>query len=378
MFAAARLASAVSGLSVTYWAASRLGREDSTLFVSWASAASGLVEALVALWAANSLNETGGRAAYKWLGMAAASVALWAALVPNQTSLLALRSFDGLVAGAISAWALEEVLGPARDAGAGRKLPSWFEGVFLFSFALGSIVAPLLWKQLGAYTLATSAVIYATLAMMRVGSLKTRNPVRRPFRLTSAVPIASLAMSASASMWVSQITLLLTGTKFPEQRFPGGFPPSSAGLIVVAYLIIAALGLGLWGNLMSRWAPVRVVAVASLGALAAPIALFLSNLDSVNNSLSSALTLAYIVCIVVQVGLVPGGMALAASFERGSLASLSSQFVAASSIGAIMGALLGGPVAAQWSFSGLCLASLAMAVVAVVAMAFESQLKANA
>ena len=170
-------------------------------------------------------------------------------------------------------------------------------------------------------------------------------------------------------MWVSHVTFVLIGQKVPGQVFPGLFDKSGVSLVVVMYLIAMGIGLSLWGLVLAK-VNVKTGSLVAVGAaIIAPLLLLISNTSPVSDPVRRVCFGLYLIALLVQTGLIPTFMA---TFNRtinaNSTVQLASAFVVSTAIGSIIGPLLGGFVVSEFSFSGLCISSCVLAVLALASL----------
>jgi predicted MFS family arabinose efflux permease len=185
--------------------------------------------------------------------------------------------------------------------------------------------------------------------------------------LRNPILLGVFAISTSASVWVSQITFVMTSHKVAGQVFPGSLDKAQVAILLVAYLAALSLGLGIWSQVLTRMRASVAAVIGASGAILAPVALLASNLSVLSAGVRHLLLGIYIAFLLVQTGLIPAILAFV-NKPRDSTnpLALSSVFVVATAIGSIVGPLIGGSVTASYSFTGLCLASASLAGVALV------------
>lgn len=363
-----RVGGAVSGLGATYWATAHLSEQAGARFVGYSTALSNGVEAAVALLIGVGLIRGTHRLAIL-VGVACGFAAFFAVRNPQLESLWIARIADGLIAGVATTSALGAVLAAARDKANGARMIVAFESIVIVAFAIGSGIAAYIWPALGSLIFAVSGGLYMASALwIRQRSTEyedTRTSI--DFQsLRNPILLGVLAISTSASMWVSQTTFVMTSHKVAGQVFPGSMNKAQVAILLVAYLAALSLGLGIWSQILTRMKASSAAFTGAWGAILAPLALLASNLSDLSASLRLIFLGIYIVFLLVQTGLIPAILALVNKpRDTTNPLAISSVFVVATAIGSIIGPLIGGSITASHSFSGLCLASAALASVAL-------------
>jgi hypothetical protein len=363
-----RIAGAISGLGVSYWATEHLASGAGARLIGNSSALANGLEAITALLISTSLIRAA-RPTSILIALGCSIAALGATLYPGEGSFWLLRAADGIIAGLATTSALSQVLGRAGSDPKGARWLVAFESIIIVSFALGSIAASILWRPFASSTFLVTAAIY--IASVGVPHLNSKARTKGAKLIFSRNPLffGVLAMSASASMWVSQVTFVLSGQKVTGQVFPGLFDKRGVAFVVVSYLIATGIGLSLWGLALAKVNIKTGSLVAVLAAIVAPILLLVSNLSAVPNPFRQFSFVFYAIALLVQTGLIPTFMAISNRGERpNDSVQLASSLIVSTAVGAIIGPWLGGFVVEQFSFSGLCVASCILAIFSLVSL----------
>lgn len=363
-----RVGGAVSGLGVTYWATAHLSEQAGARFVGYSTALANGFEAAVALLIGVRLIR-GTHLLAIGVGVACGFAAIFAARNPQLEFLWIARIGDGLIAGVATTSALGAVLAAARDKANGARMIVAFESIVIVAFAVGSVIAAYVWPALGPLTFAVSGGLYIASALWMKQRPTEHEDTRTGFdllALRNPILLGVLAISTSASMWVSQITFVMTSHAVPGQVFPGSLNKVQVAILLVVYLAALSAGLGIWSQVLTRMRPSSAARIGAIGAILAPLALLASNLSVLSAGVRLLVLGIYIALLLVQTGLIPSILALVNSpHDATDPLALSSVFVVATAIGSILGPLMGGSIAASYSFTGLCLASAVLAGIAL-------------
>lgn len=364
-----RVGGAISGLGVTYWATAHLSEQSGAKFVGYSAALANGFEAVVALMVGVRLIQNTHKLAVG-ASVACGFVAFLVASYPRLEFLWLERIGDGVLAAIATTSALGFVLAEARTKATGARLIIAFESIVIVAFALGSAVAAFLWPALGAATFVVSGGLYLTtaIAWRQRSSESKSSETELSFEIPrNPIFVGVLAMSTSASMWVSQIAFVMTSHKVAGQVFPGTLDKARVAILVVAYLAALSIGLALWSLLLPHVRMSVAAVLGACGAILASLALLVSNLAPLSTEIRNWAFATYGAALLVQTGLIPS---MLASVNKSSAASnpisVSSAFVITTAAGSILGPLLGGVAASSASFSGLCLASVILAIVALI------------
>ena len=364
-----RVGGAVSGLGVTYWATAHISEQAGARFVGYSTALANGFEAAIAFLIGVRLIR-GTHSLAIGVGVACGLAAFLVARNPQLEFLWIERIGDGVIAGVATTSALGAVLAAARDKANGARMIVAFESIVIVAFAIGSIVAAYVWPALGPLTFVVSGGLYVASALW-VKQRPTEPEETRTgidlLALRNPILLGVLAISTSGSMWVSQITFVMTSHKMVGQVFPGSMNKAQVAILLVAYLAALSLGLGIWSQVLTRLRASVAAVIGACGAILAPVALLASNLSALSAGVRLLLLGIYIAFLLVQTGLIPAILAFVNKpRDATNPLALSSVFVVATAIGSILGPLIGGSVTASYSFAGLCLASAALAAIALV------------
>ena len=128
---------------------------------------------------------------------------------------------------------------------------------------------------------------------------------------------------------------------------------------------------GLWAHCQIWWPSfTRLKSEIAIGAaIIAPILLLVSNRSGVAAPVSWGFFVCYALALLTQTGLLPAFMAISGRGGRpNDSVQLAGTFVISTAIGSVIGPLLGGFVVSEYSFSGLCICSCALAVLALASL----------
>ncbi|MDQ2987273.1 MAG: hypothetical protein M3R13_11260 [Armatimonadota bacterium] len=363
-----RIGGAISGLGVSYWAEEHLASGAGARFIGNSSAVANSLEAITALLVGLFLVRAV-RFASIFIAVGCSLAAVVASIYPGEGSLWLIRAADGVLAGLATTSALSQVLSRANSEPKGARLLVAFESMVIVSFALGSVAASLLWRPFASKIFLVTAVLYLVSIFATHTKPSTRAHTVRPVLPRNPLFLGVLAMSASASMWVSQVTFVLTGQKVPGQLFPGLLDKPGVSIVVVTYLIATGIGLSLWGLVLPKVNVQRGSLVAAVAAIIAPVLLLFSNMSPVADSVRRVCFGLYLIALLIQTGLIPTFMAISNRTSNAETAvQLASALVVSTAFGSIIGPLLGGIIVANFSFAGLCIGSCILAVLALAAL----------
>ena len=163
------------------------------------------------------------------------------------------------------------------------------------------------------------------------------------------------------------------------EAFPGLFDKPGVSIVVILYLVATGIGLSFWGLALAKVNVKTGSLVAVVAAIIAPLLLLASNLSSVNTTMRWFFFAFYLTALLIQTGLIPTFMALTnreASTENAI--QLASAFVISTAIGSIIGPLLGGFIVSEFSFSGLCIGSCVLAIMALTSLFLDDRGKHGA
>ena len=366
--AAIRIGGAISGLGVTYWAVEHLSSGSAARFIGNSSALANGLEAITALFVGLFVGRVA-RASSLVLVLCCSLAALYAWLSPGQGSLWLVRAGDGVIAGLATTSALSQVLQSSRNDKKGPRLLVAFEAMVIVSFAVGSVVASLLWLPFATSIFLVTAVLYLASMLARPIEPTKASGKMRPALPRSPLFLGVVAMSASASMWVSQVTFVLSGQKVTGQVFPGLLDKPGVSVVVVTYLIATGIGLAIWSLVLTKINVILASTIAVGAAIVAPILLLVSNLSSVAPPMRGGFFVFYAFALLAQTGLIPSFMAISNRLASPNASvQLASAFVISTAFGSVIGPLLGGYAVAEFSFSGLCISSCVMAVLALASL----------
>ncbi len=312
---------------------------------------------------------------------AAPSVALVVVVVGTS------RLLDGAGA-AISAPATLGLLADASDGDRARRgrVTSLYELSSSGGIALGAVAGPLLFGALGLWSFAVLCGVYVVASVIVLifvppSAVGVSTPTRtraadrirvllQP-RLLAFLP-AWIAVNAILGIWVtSQITFVLAGDRRAEgQNFPGAFTGNEAGLSAVlgVYVLVFSLCILAWAFFIGRLPTVPVLFITVAGAIVASLGLMLAN-----HGVPLAVALPLVLLgVFLEAGFTPAALTHLSDISReyrenrGLIMGAYSVVVGA---GYLLGNVLGGVFAEWLLFDGLALLTMALAVVALVAIA---------
>lgn len=365
-----RIGGSVSGLATTYWLTQHSPTGSAPRLIGDSTALANAVEALVALFIGLGIIRRSPHL-FSFTAIACGTTSALFAFAPRPDLIWVVRLSDGILAGIATTFALSTLIAGPGDTPSKARAVVAFESVFIMSFAVGSLVASQLWPHLSNRVFLIATALYIAALSLGQGAstpsavnLGTR-PTKRKFE---PMVIGILALSTSASLWVSQITFVMTSHPVSGQIYPGSLSGSTTALLVVAYLAFLSLGLAIWAALLPKLNSALIPSYCAGAATLAPAALLASNLASVSPALRSAGLAAYCLLLLAQVGLIPSWLLATNQHSSQSEAlGFSSRFVLVSALGSIAGPLLGGHIVSAASFTGMCLASSGLAALALAA-----------
>jgi MFS family permease len=265
------------------------------------------------------------------------------------------------------------------------KVMSYFELSLLAGLGLGGVVGSQLWTAINTKAFAAIAVVYlcsaVLLAMGAVGSRKQRSEhalsglvkaLRQP-SLQRLAP-AWLCINTIGGLWLgSTLPFLMTLKDQRGQYLTGLFAdaPDKFGYIQLGYVIVFATGVTAWSFAMGRFSRIRVLRIALVGMFFACAGFYALNHsqgwpDGARQGLLAAIAL----CVMVESGFTPAALALLADVVgaqtgRGAAMGVYSVLL---SVGAIIGSLIAGVMGARFAVDGLIHGTVAMAVIALLAV----------
>lgn len=256
------------------------------------------------------------------------------------------------------------------------RVMGWYELALLAGLALGGLVGGDLWSRAATGAFGLLALVYLAAGacfawgmgaptQQQHGTLTAlRDALSNP-TLRRLAP-AWLAMNGVVGMWLTHISFQLSGPPATGQFLVGRFTPREVGLILLGYALIFAVGVLGWGVVLGTMRRLRALRIALGGMGSACVWLYLLNRSADwSAGLRWAVLAALIVSIIVESGFTPTALAFLAdvasqSAGRGTTMGVYTLLLG---LGNLLGAGLGGALAALFALNGLLLATLALLVV---------------
>lgn len=307
------------------------------------------------------------------------------ALVPV---FFASRALEGLAFAAVNPGVLAQ-LTDATDAAPGDRgrVMSWFELTLFVGLALGSVSAGPLWERLGTRAFALMALVYLAAGMLFFWGAGARHVShrRRPARPTAGLRAALadpslrrlapawLAANAVVGLWVTHIVFQLSGPPAPGQYLVGRFSPTEVSVIAFVYALVFGVGIALWGVVLGRMGRVRAMRYAYYGMFGVTAVFFAINRSAEwPYAARAAVVVVYAVLVMVQSGFTPAALAFLAdiagqSAGRGSAMGI---YTVLLSLGNIIGAVLGGVLAARMAVDGLLVGTILLGIVGYYSLSY--------
>jgi len=296
------------------------------------------------------------------------------------------RALEGLAAAAGAPSILAHLTDITEGNGKLRgKAMSFFELSLLAGLALGALVGGGLWKALGTKAFAAVAGAYllcaALLAIGAVGSRKhgaeqalsgLGKALREP-SLRRLAP-AWLCMNAIVGLWLGPTVIFLFTLKEPRGQFLTGIfadNPERVGWVLLGYSMVFATGVTAWSFIMPRFSRRRVLQIALIAMLFVCAGLYALNHSLAWPSSTRRMVLALTaLCVMVESGFTPTALALLADVVgsqagRGAAMGIYSVLL---SVGALIGSFIAGVLGQAFAVDGLIYGTLAMALLAMIAV----------
>jgi MFS family permease len=316
-----------------------------------------------------------------------------AVIMTGLTTELPILGATRLLEGASTAASVPSILGFIALATAGNeilrgKAAARFEGATLAGLGVGFIVAPTLFKLMGASAFFLNAVVYGISFLIYWRGVKdpageaeavasTHVGFNRYIRLVRSSHVLLLAptwiaLNASIGLWFSQSLFQFSkaNPKFPDQFLMSGFDTVQITVTAIAIAIVFGAGLLYWGN---RFKSMRRTTIILLGVIGGGVLVVAGMVVNHASGLIFAVPIGAIVVaaggLFVLAGATPAALGLLADIserfpaDRGAIMGLYSVFLA---IGQITGSLIGGFAAAWRGIDGMLIATFALLVVALV------------
>jgi MFS family permease len=293
------------------------------------------------------------------------------------------RALEGMAAAAIA----PALLAHLTDITEGNRplrarAMSYFELSLLGGLGMGGLLAAQLWDRLQSSAFSIVAVVYLTAsACLLIGTGDSRHQsVDRVHRLSAAIRdpnirhIAPLMLCVSAivGLWLGPtLPFLLTHLSAAHQYIPGLYAhnPGGVGWLLLGYSLIFATGLVGWSRVLPRASAHRAMLMALLAMLGACIGIGLLNY-SAGYSTSARWVIGTFTAalIMVESGFTPAALvwltgALGPHTGRGAAMGAYSVMLG---VGAIVGSLLAAGLAPRFAVDGLLLATVVLAILALL------------
>lgn len=267
------------------------------------------------------------------------------------------------------------------------RVMSGFEITIFGGLALGSLISGPLWDQFNTTAFSMLSACYVVAALLfnwgARQSVRAKKPisdspwagvraaVNDPF-LRKLAP-AWLAYNTVTGIWISQTVFQLSGPP-REGQFLVGLLANNAplvGLIIFAFTIVTAIGIFIWGRVLTHQPRVKVMRIAITGMFANTFFFFLINASG-NWSIGVRIALfaCYGLCVLVQSGFTPAALSFLADIAENSKGRGASMgiYTLLLSLGNITGALSGGFLAQWQAFNGMLIATICFATIAILSL----------
>ena len=304
-----------------------------------------------------------------------------------------------ILEGASTAASVPAILGfialaTAGDEGLRGKASARFEGATLAGLGAGFIVAPLLFKAIGANAFLLNALVYVgSFLIYRYGVASgDAMPAPRPasdnalgrylslIRSSHVLLLAPtwIAVNASIGLWFSQSLFQFSkrNPAFPDQWLLQGFSAEQITLGAIVIAIVFGTGIWWWGNRFDRFRRTTIILFGVFGGLGLVVAGLVVNHAGFGAGDSTLVAgaivvaaLGFAVGLFLLAGATPAAVGLLADVseqfpaDRGAIMGLYSVFLA---VGQIGGSLIGGVVADGLGMDGLLLATGGLLILALV------------
>ncbi len=304
-----------------------------------------------------------------------------------------------ILEGASTAASVPSILGfialaTAGDESLRGRASARFEGATLAGLGAGFIVAPLLFKAIGANAFLFNAVIYlGSFLIYRFGVADAHAAppprtagqpgLQRYIALISHSHVLLLAptwiaVNAAIGLWFSQSLFQFSkkNPAFPSQWLLQGFSAEQITIAAIVIAIVFGSGILWWGNRFNRFRRTTIIGFGVLGGIGLVAAGLVVNHAGFAAGESVLVAGAVVVASIafaaglfVLAGATPAAVGLLADVserfpeDRGAIMGLYSVFLA---VGQIGGSLIGGFAADGLGMDGLLLATGALLVFALV------------
>ena len=301
------------------------------------------------------------------------------------------RAFEGAASSAGTAGILAYLTDVTEHSAEVRgRVMSWFEISLFGGVAIGSLLSGLLWDVLNTGAFALLAFCYvmagiifyrgaaANSAARRKAATQLNDPMvglRAAFSnsLLRKLAPAWLAFNAVAGLWLTQVAFQLSGPAWEGQYLVGRFTATQVGVMVFVYTIFFALGVYIWGLVLTRLGRVRVMRISFLGMFGTTTFFYLINRSEGWSVTARVLAIiGYAICVMIQSGFPPAALAYLADIAgrsegRGATMGIYTLLL---SLGNILGALIGGFLAQFYAFNGLLLGTIGLATIGLMALTY--------
>jgi len=262
------------------------------------------------------------------------------------------------------------------------RVMSYFELSLLAGLALGGLLAGELWGWVGRRSFAVVAILYVVAAALLYfgaagsrgyGAQKAQEGFRRALQeptLRRLAPIW-LCVNSIVGLWLGPtFSFLVTQRASNGQFLAGRFAdaPSQLGWVLLGYSLVFGAGVSGWSIVLPRMNISKALRISLWAMFAACLGLYLFNHSTAwPGGVRWMIAIVTSGAIMVESGFTPAALSLLAgavgsSAGRGAAMGIYSVLL---SVGAIVGSLLAGWLAAAYSVDGLIYGTAGMAVAAL-------------
>lgn len=293
------------------------------------------------------------------------------------------RTLEGLGAAATAPSILAHLTDVTDgDSSLRARAMSYFELSLLAGLALGGLLAGELWGWVGRRSFGIVAILYLAAAALLYygaagsrgyGARKAQEGLRRALKQPALLRLAPvwLCVNAIVGLWLGPtFSFLMTQRVHNGQFLAGRFAgePRQIGWVLLGYSLIFGAGVSGWSLVLPGMQLPKALRISLWAMFAACLGLYLFNHSSAwPVSVRWMIAIATSGAIMVESGFTPAALSLLAgavgsSAGRGAAMGIYSVLL---SLGAIIGSLLAGWLAAACSVDGLIYGTVAMAVAAL-------------
>lgn len=259
------------------------------------------------------------------------------------------------------------------------RVMGYFELSILTGLAMGTLVGGALWDSVQVLGFSLLAVVYLVVAVLffwgapPAGTPHIHTSPKSPFNWQNIRGLALpwLMANAVVGLWSAHTTFQLTGSQVAGQYLTGRFTATEVGYLSVAYALVFAIGVLIWGRIFDWMTRVRAMQIALYGMFAVSACFFL-----LNSSGEWAIWMrwpviaVYAVTIMVQSGFTPAALAYLADMTgvqpgRGTTLGIYSMLLG---LGNAIGAYFGGLLADELALNGLLIGTIALGSIGLIAI----------